>query len=145
MLRLCPLGWLYPVLLLQSVLCVWYNGVDPSRKYSFKEHPVCTQEPSFSYTSTYKRVLWPPPLYNWGNWGTERINNSKNCSYSESQNLNFVTGFRISSYMQFWMLIMLTLAFVFQRQVYARQTLAVMHSIREAIPQNTLLGFISPQ
>lgn len=33
--------WLtiYPVLPLQSILCVWYNGVDPSRKYSSTEHP----------------------------------------------------------------------------------------------------------
>lgn len=128
--------WLtiYPVLPLQSVMqliahmqspCVWYNGVDPSRKYSCKEPTVCSRAPtvcsmpSFIYTSTYKRVLWSPSLYNWGNWGTERPNDSKNCSYSESQNLNFVTGFRVSSYMQFWMLIMLTLTFVFQRQVYA--------------------------
>lgn len=46
--------------------------------------------------------------------------------------------------MQFWMLNMLTLTFVFQRQVYARQTLAVMHSIREATLENTLLGLTSP-
>lgn len=99
---------------------------------------------SFIYTSTYKRVLWSPPFYNWGNWGTERLNDSKNCSYSESQNLNSVTGFRVSSYLQFWRLIMLTLTFAFQRQVYARQTLAVMHSIRKATPENTLLGLTSP-
>lgn len=54
--------WLtiYPVLPLQSIYCVWYNGVDPSRKYSCKEYPLCAQEHPLCAQCLY--LFIPPPI-----------------------------------------------------------------------------------